>query len=314
MEQKMNLNPGDLYRWYTSLRTQYVKEVKKRENVTRSGAGVTDELITPRTTWLLEKFEFVKPYVCQTRATRGSKIQKCDLLSDSSPQQTGHESTPKSSSSSTTTALISSYLDKVSNQLSVPKSDIEKTCDFLGVLMNKMTPTCLEEFTHEVTCKAMEYVKQSNVERRQTPQSQNTASFQTTPIPITLPQQLQQTNQPSVQFAKQQTQGQAINVHGQHRSAYSTDLSHGKQVQVASDYIMARNIAASNPPSEVLQQQGRYQWTQIQPVNLQPVLPEPQHVVSGSQSLNTTSSTDTASIYLTCHETLSPDPANPAFN
>ena len=32
MDQKMRLNPGDLYRWYTSLRTQYVKEVKKKEN------------------------------------------------------------------------------------------------------------------------------------------------------------------------------------------------------------------------------------------------------------------------------------------
>jgi len=34
MDQKMWLNPGNLYSRYTSLRTQYMKEVKKKENVT----------------------------------------------------------------------------------------------------------------------------------------------------------------------------------------------------------------------------------------------------------------------------------------
>ena len=84
MDQKMRLNPGDLYRWYTSLRTQYVKEVKKKENATRSGAGAVNDIMMPRITWLLEKFEFIKQYVCQARATRGSNIQRPNKHSDCS--------------------------------------------------------------------------------------------------------------------------------------------------------------------------------------------------------------------------------------
>ena len=84
MDHKMRLNSGDLYRWYTSLRTQYVKEVKKKENATRSGAGAVNDIMTPRITWLLEKFEFVKQYVCQARATRGSNIQRPNKHSDCS--------------------------------------------------------------------------------------------------------------------------------------------------------------------------------------------------------------------------------------
>ena len=70
MDHKMRLNSGDLYRWYTSLRTQYVKEVKKKENATRSGAGAVNDIMTPRITWLLEKFEFVKQYVCHREDLR----------------------------------------------------------------------------------------------------------------------------------------------------------------------------------------------------------------------------------------------------
>ena len=174
MEQIMQLNPGDLFRWYTSLRTQYVKQVKKKANATRSGAGAVDGIITPRITLLLEKFEFVKPYVCQSRATRGSRIQKPDRHSHCSespvPPQSTRESAPQSPTASAKKATISDYLDKVSQQLAVIKSDIEKTCDLLSTLMGKIPPSCLEDFTHETICKAMEYVKQSNQERHQSQQ------------------------------------------------------------------------------------------------------------------------------------------------
>ena len=198
MEQKMQLDPGDLYRWYTSLRTQSMKEVKKRENATRSGAGATEENMTARITWLLEKFEFIKPYVCQSRSTRGSKIQRAEHHSDCSEssvtQQTTHENTPQLVTSSKT-ASISDYLEKVSQQLVVPKSDIEKTCDFLGVVMAKMTPALPEEVIHEITTKAIEYVKQSNLEC-ETQQPPQVTVFQPPQPPLRYREQLKPASQP----------------------------------------------------------------------------------------------------------------------
>ena len=47
-----------------------MKEVKKKENATRSGAGAVNDIMTPRITWLLEKFEFVKQYVCHREDLR----------------------------------------------------------------------------------------------------------------------------------------------------------------------------------------------------------------------------------------------------
>lgn len=197
MDQKMRLNPGDLYRWYTSLRTQYMKEVKKKEKATRSGAGAVDHIMTPRINWLLEKFEFVKQYICQTRATRGSKIKRPDQHSDCSESsvtpQSALKGTPQSATTSATTRSISDYLDKVSQQLAEPKSDIEKTRDFLGMLMAKMTPSCLEDFTHEATSKAMEYVKQSKLERLQTQQPPQVTFLQPPQPPFRCMQQASST-------------------------------------------------------------------------------------------------------------------------
>ena len=327
MEQKMQLNPGDLYRWYMSLRTQYVKEVKKRENTTRSGAGATEEIMTPRITWLLEKFEFVKPYVCQSRATRGSKIQRAEHHSDCSEssvtQQTTRENTPQLVTSSKT-ASISDYLEKVSQQLVVPKSDIEKTCDFLGVLMAKMTPSLLEEFTHEVTTKAMEYVKQSNLER-QTQQPPQVTLFQPPQPPLRYTQQLKTASQPG---APQFTTLQAPPPYGASSrpllTTSATVLRHTQQPQMTTDYIMARNLAASNPPGDVLQQQGHYTWTEIQPTNLQPILPDQLQpsaystpVRSGTQTPTTTAptSTDTAAVLSSAFQALNSNTSlNSAFN
>uniref|UniRef100_UPI00358E8264 uncharacterized protein n=1 Tax=Myxine glutinosa TaxID=7769 RepID=UPI00358E8264 len=285
MDQKMRMNPGDLYRWYTSLRTQYVKEVKKKETKTRSGAGAVDDIMTPRITWLLEKFEFVKQYVCQARATRGSKIHRPDQHSDCSESsvtpQTTLEGTSQSATTSTTTASISDCLDKVSQQLAEPKNDIEKTCDFLGMLMARMTPSCLEDFTHEATCKAMEYVKQSNLERRQAQQPP-----QVTFLQPPQPPQLQQASQP-----------------------------------LAPQYALAvRNLAASNPPANVLQ----YPWTECQPANLQPVLSDqlqptaystPVHSGTQARTTTTTTSTDTAAALTGAFQTLNPNTSfNSSFN
>jgi hypothetical protein len=314
MEQRMRLNPGDLFRWYTSLRTQYVKEVKKRENGLRSGAGAPDDIITPRTTWLLDNFEFLKPYVCQARATRGSKMKKPDLYSDSSessvPLKSTCESTTKQQSTSSTVSSISDYLDKVSQQLAVPKTDIEKTCDFLSVQMAKMTPSCLEDFTNEAVCKAMEYVQQSKQERRLAQQTPKGNVVQPSQPPFTFTEQLQQASQPA---SMQYTSIQAPQQPTTDNRPRSTSTIESKQPRLTTDYIMARNLASSNPPADVLQQHRRYQWTEFQPSNVQPVLPANAYstqVNSGSQAHSTTTSTptNTASILTEAYETMIPDP------
>ena len=98
-----------------------------------------------------------------------------------------------------------------------------------------------------------------------------------------------------------------------------------RQPQLNTDYITAHNLAASNPPADVLKQHGRYQWTMFQPSNLQPVLSgQPQlntysiQVLSESQAPNTitTSTTmDTVAVLTDAYETMNPDPSfNPAFN
>ena len=72
-------------------------------------------------------------------------------------------------------------------------------------------------------------------------------------------------------------------------------LRRTKQPQLNTDYIMARNLPASHPPAGVLQQQEQYPWTDFQPANLQPVLPDQLQptaystpVCSGTQATNTT--------------------------
>lgn len=269
MEQGMRLNPGDRFRWYTSLRTQYVKKVKKRKNATWSGAGAPDDIVTPRVTWLLEKLDFLKPYVCQAGVTRGLKIKMPDRHSDwresSVLPKSTWESTPKSGTTSSTAFTISDYLDKVSQQLAVPKTDIEKTCDFLTVQMAKMTPSCQEDFTNEAVCKAMEYVQQSDQEL---PGSANTERIHHS---LHSHSQLQQASQSA---SMQHTSLQALQPPiAANRPRPTTSTIGFWQPRLTTDYIMARNLAASNPPADVLQQHGRNQWTEFQLSNVQPLLP-----------------------------------------
>jgi len=220
-----------------------VKEVKKKENATRSGAGAVDYVMTPRITWLLENFEFVKSYVCQARATRGSTInkrrdQQSDCSESSATPQATLEGTPQSATTSATTGSISNYLDKVTQQLAEPKSDIEKTCDFLGVLMAKMTPSCPEEFTHEATCKAMEYVKQSNVERRQAQQPPQVTYLQPT---FRLMQQANQAAAP--QYASLKAPPEIATA----PSRMVTTSRQPQQSQLTTDYIYLQPTAYSTP-------------------------------------------------------------------
>ncbi|XP_071140733.1 uncharacterized protein [Mytilus edulis] len=324
MEQRMKLNPGDLQRWYTSLRTTYVKEVKKRENTTRSGAGVGDGLLTSRTSWLLEKFEFVKPFVCQARGTKGSQIKKPDRYSDCSessvPSITTMESTPQSVTTSSTTTKISDCLEKVSQQLAVPKSDIEKTCDFLSTLMAKMTPSCLEDFTNETIFKAMEYVKQSKQEQRQTQQPPRDDFIQPSQLSSTFTDPSQQVNRQTLpQFTQLQPQQQTAvgnNRPSIRPTTSSMSFRHRQPQQMSTDrdYIIARNLSASNPPADVLQQYGRYQWAELQPTNLQPILMGQQqqtvystHTTSQTPSAIESTATDTTSVLTDAYETINPE-------
>ena len=122
-----------------------------------------------------------------------------DLTStDCSHTSVAHQASLEGTPQSATISSISDYLDKVSQQLADPKSDIEKTCDFLGMLMAKMTPSCLEDFTHEATCKAMEYVKQSNLERHQAQQPPQVTLLQPPQPPLRFTQQLQPANSTAV--------------------------------------------------------------------------------------------------------------------
>lgn len=87
-----------------------------------------------------------------------------------------------------------------------------------------------------------------------------------------------------------------------------------QQMSTDRDYIIARNLAASNPPADVLQQYGRYQWAELQPTNLQPILMGQQqqtvystHTTSQTPSAIESTATDTTSVLTDAYETINPE-------
>ncbi|KAH3890191.1 hypothetical protein DPMN_014263 [Dreissena polymorpha] len=64
------MRPGDLSAiWYRNMRTQYSKLIKVPN---KSGSGAVQR--TAGQQWLLDSFEFLRPYPVQLRDQRGSKV------------------------------------------------------------------------------------------------------------------------------------------------------------------------------------------------------------------------------------------------
>ena len=69
-EAELGLRPGDLSTiWYPNMRTQYSKLIKVAN---KSGSGAAQR--TARQQWLLDSFEFLRPYLTLLRGQRGSKV------------------------------------------------------------------------------------------------------------------------------------------------------------------------------------------------------------------------------------------------
>ena len=70
-EDELDLNPGDLSSiWYLNMRTLFSRLIKTSR---KSGSGAAER--TARQEWILNKFEFIRPYLVQLRHQRGSNVR-----------------------------------------------------------------------------------------------------------------------------------------------------------------------------------------------------------------------------------------------
>ncbi|XP_041467476.1 uncharacterized protein LOC121417807 [Lytechinus variegatus] len=92
-EDELDLNPGDLSSiWYLNMRTLFSRLIKTSR---KSGSGAAER--TARQEWILNKFEFIRPYLVQLRHQRGSNF--AEKRKELAPEETDDDGDTASKSS-----------------------------------------------------------------------------------------------------------------------------------------------------------------------------------------------------------------------
>ncbi|XP_052761409.1 uncharacterized protein LOC128246737 [Mya arenaria] len=271
-EAELGLKPGDLSSiWYTNMRTQYSKLIKLTN---KSGSGAGER--TARQQWILDNFEFLRPYLVQLRTQRGSKFaekrkelvleetEDDDAASDSSAPSTSAVSGCRPKAARVLSSLTSE-LESVRGAITVAQDPAAHTGQFLVYLMRQMDQQRMNVFVTRATRLALDLAEESQEEKRRlaTQEAAGHVGQQIAdpvfamPVPPAPTSSIYRRQAPiSAAFgsAWQQNQFQ-------------------QQDHMQQDFQLATNIAASAPPAHLTPLLKSF--THLQPPNVQPILQQP---------------------------------------